>query len=132
MIIIIYICVGLVSYENRGHELSKTPKLLDLVLSMRQNLCHPAPWMKLGNITYYNRFFEKVPGGTDANLEYLTFKNYCPEFGKTITVLLQSGREDEDMDSKKKIPVSKAKLKTWESVSKTSGQKKKPINNNEL
>ena len=28
VIIIIYICVGLVSYENRGHELSKTPKLL--------------------------------------------------------------------------------------------------------
>ena len=130
MIIIIYICVGLVSYENRGHEISKTPKLLDLLLSMRQNLCHPAPWMKLGNITYYNGFFEKVPGGTDANLEYLTFKNYCPEFGKTRTVLLQSGRDDEDIDSKKKIPVPKAKLKVWESVPKTSGQKKKPIDNN--
>ena len=45
---------------------------------MRQNLIHPVPFKKIGNMTLFHGPIGKVVGGTDGDLKFLPVKTHYP------------------------------------------------------
>ena len=46
---------------------------------MRQNLLHPVPYKKIGNMTLYHGPLGKVFGGTSGDLNFLPVKTHYPQ-----------------------------------------------------